>query len=75
MITVEDFDKMLAIARKHGVNRLTTPEITVEFGPIPDMQPVMPRKVEIGTEAAPTEEQLLFWSTGLAPDHVAEPPE
>lgn len=71
-MTPSEFELYLVAAKKYGVTRLRTKEFEVEFNHLPDWPP---RNVTIGDEEkAPTEDQLLFWSSGLAPESEAAPP-
>jgi len=74
MMTSLEVKTLIELARAHGARRLKVDGFEVELGPVPSAQDE-PRKIPIGDEEkAPTEDQLLFWSSGYQPEIEAEEP-
>lgn len=74
-----DLDKILKVCSDHNVKKIKLDNLEVEFGePRQVAIPVFdsPLKEKIGGELKPTEDQLLYWSTGEPlVDVEAKPPE
>jgi hypothetical protein len=74
----EYLEAVFSLARRFHVERLSLSGLECSFAkePNPVILETEKRKVKIGDEEqAPTEDQMLFWSSPLgAPAHEAEPP-
>jgi hypothetical protein len=71
---VDEYMKVLKLARNMQVRVIKYHGLEVEF------LPKLPLSLELegdklGSENMPTEDQLLYWSTGNEPDIVATLPE
>lgn len=72
--SLDEYMKVLKLARNMQVRVIKYHGLEVEF------LPKLPLSLELegdklGSENMPTEDQLLYWSTGNEPDIVATPPE
>lgn len=72
-----ELEKILKACRDYDVAKLRMDDLFVEFTPRQIAVPVFdsPMKQPIGTELAPTEDQLMMWSTGEPFETEAKQPE
>lgn len=68
---------MLKLCREYNVTEFETSDYKIKMAAMQTAIPVFdsPLKEEIGTELKPTEDQLLFWSSGNLIDPEAQQPE
>lgn len=66
MITnLEEFDSLLKLCRKQGVEKITWGDLQIEFGAPPIKRQKNDDIKELGS-SEPTAEELLFWSVNEA---------
>ena len=72
--SLDEYMKVLKLARNMQVRVIKYHGLEVEF------LPKLPLSLELegdklGSDAMPTDDKLLYWSTGNEPDIEAKPPE
>jgi hypothetical protein len=71
--SLTEYMKVLTYARHNNVRVLKYHGLEVEFLPVlPTLNNALGAK--LGDEAMPTEDQLLYWSSGFEEDIAAKPP-